>query len=53
MHDGYAIVSEPGQGAIRLFELDTFGESDPDVLVSAHEAPDGLAWSPLRVDVMR
>ncbi len=53
MHDGYAIVSEPGQGAIRLFELDKFGESDPDVLVSAHEAPDGLAWSPLRVDVMR
>ncbi len=53
IHDGFAFVSEPGEGTIRLFELDSFGESEPDVLVSAHEAPDGLAWSPLRVGVMR
>ncbi len=53
IHDGLALVSEPGQGTIRLFDLDSFGESEPDVLVSAHESPDGLAWSPLRVEVMR
>jgi hypothetical protein len=51
--DGFAFVSEPGQGTIRMFELDTFGESESDLLVSAHESPDGLAWSPLRVEVMR
>jgi hypothetical protein len=53
--DGFAFVSEPGQGTIRMFELDTFGESESesDVLVSSHESPDGLAWSPLRVEVMR
>ena len=28
-------------------------ESEPEVLVSAHESPDGLAWSPVRVEVMR
>ncbi len=53
IHDGFAFVSEPGQGTIRLFDLDSLGESEPDVLVSAHESPDGLAWSPVRVEVMR
>jgi hypothetical protein len=53
IHDGFAFVSQPGQGTIRLFELDTFGESEPQVLASAHESPDGLAWTPLRVAVMQ
>ncbi len=53
IHDGFAFVSEPGQGTIRLFDLDALGESEPQVLVSAHESPDGLAWSPVRVAVMR
>ncbi len=53
IHDGFAFVSEPGQGTIRLFDLDALGESEPEVLVSAHESPDGLAWSPVRVEVMR
>lgn len=52
IHEGFAFVSEPGRGTIRLYELDDFGESAPDVLASAHEGPDGLAWSPLRVGVM-
>ena len=52
IHDGVAYVSEPGRGTIRLYELDSFGESEPEVLASAHEGPDGLAWSPLRVGVM-
>lgn len=53
IHDGFAFVSQPGQGTIRLFELDTFGESEPQVLASEHESPDGLAWTPLRVAVMQ
>ena len=52
IHDGMAYVSEPGRGTIRMFDLDSFGESDPEVLASSHESPDGLAWSPLRVEVM-
>jgi YVTN family beta-propeller protein len=53
IHDGMAFVSEPGRGTIRAYDLDTFGESEPEVVASAHESPDGLAWTPLRVDVMR
>ncbi len=53
IHDGFAFVSEPGQGTIRLFDLDALGETEPVVLASAHESPDGMAWSPVRVEVMR
>ncbi len=52
IHEGVAFVSSPDDGTIRLYEIDDFGESPPDVLASAHEGPDGLAWSPLRVGVM-
>ena len=48
-----AFVSDPTQGTIRMFDLRTFGKSPPDMLASAHEEPDGMAWSPLRVSVMR
>ncbi len=53
IHAGLAFVSDPGQGTIRIFDLDHLGESEPEVLVSAHESPDGMAWSPVRVEVMR
>ncbi|HEY5623198.1 MAG TPA: YncE family protein [Gammaproteobacteria bacterium] len=52
IQNGVAYVSEPGRGTIRLYDLETLGESEPEVLASAHEGPDGLAWSPLRVGVM-
>jgi len=54
IHDGLAFVSDPGQGTIRLFDLDTLGQTgvQPEVLATAHEGPDGMAWSPVRVEVM-
>ncbi len=50
IHEGLAIVSDPGEGSIKIFDLDVMGE--PDVLVTGHDAPDGMGWSPLRLDVM-
>ena len=41
-----AFVSDPVQGTIRMFDLRAFGTSPPEMLASAHEEPDGLAWSP-------
>ena len=52
LHGDVAFVSEPGRGTIRMYDLASFGESEPEVIASAHEAPDGLAWSPLRVEAM-
>jgi YVTN family beta-propeller protein len=48
-----AFVSDPVDGTIRMFDLRAFGTSPPEVLASAHEEPDGMAWSPLRVAAMR
>jgi len=45
-------VGDPDRRTILMFDLGSFGESRPEVLASAHESPDGLAWSPLRVEVM-
>ncbi len=53
IHDAVAFVSDPGQGTIRMFDLDSLGEAEPGILANAHESPDGMAWSPLRVEVMR
>jgi YVTN family beta-propeller protein len=50
IHDGMAFVSDPGAGNIQTFSLDDL--SDRQVLVANHEAPDGLAWSPVRVAAM-
>ena len=52
IHEGVAYVASPDDGTISLYDLDNLGGSPPDVLASAHELPDGLAWSPLRVGVM-
>ncbi len=50
IHDGMAIVADPGARNIQTFSLD--GLSARTVLAAGHEAPDGLAWSPVRVSVM-
>ena len=51
--DDTAFVSAPDAGTIRMFDLRALGKSPPVVLATAHEDPDGLAWSPQRVAVMR
>jgi hypothetical protein len=48
--DGLAFASDPGDGTIQTFELDAMSERN--VLVTNHEAPDGMAWTPIRVEAM-
>ena len=50
IHDGRAFASDPGEGTIQVFDLD--GLTGRRTLVVEHEAPDGLAWSPVRVRVL-
>ena len=50
IHDGMAFASDPNTGTIQVFELD--GLTGRRLLAVEHEAPDGLAWSPIRVAVM-
>jgi len=48
-----AFVSDPDvTGSIRMFNLRALGKAEPEVLATT-PAPDGLAWSPVRVNVMR
>jgi len=51
VHGDSAFVSFPDQGTIRVFNMKNLS-APPMLLASAHEAPDGMAWSPLRVGVM-
>ena len=51
IHDGMAFVADPGEGLIRVYELGG-GLSGGRVLIDNHDAPDGMAWTPVRVDVM-
>jgi hypothetical protein len=48
--DGRAFVSDPGRGTIETFDLDGLG--DRQVLAARHEAPDGMAWTPVRLNVL-
>jgi YVTN family beta-propeller protein len=49
-----AFVSDPDlTGSIRMYNLRAFGNAQPELLVNGHAAPDGMAWSPMRVNVMR
>ena len=48
--DGMAFASDPGEGTIQIFELD--GLSNREVMIANHEAPDGMAWSPIRLNAM-
>ena len=50
IQDGLAFASDPRAGTIQIFNLDAMGA--PEVLVTNHEGPDGMAWSPIRVNVM-
>ena len=54
IHGDVAFVSDPDlTGSIRMYNLRAFGSAEPEVLVNRHAAPDGMAWSPVRVNVMR
>ncbi len=48
--DGVAFASDPRAGTIQTFKLDAMTERK--VLVENHESPDGMAWTPIRVEVM-
>jgi YVTN family beta-propeller protein len=52
IHGDTVFVSDPGEGTIRLFDLNAI-DAPPRILATAHEGPDGMAWSPLRVKVMK
>jgi len=51
IHDGLVFVTDPGQGNVQMFELETMAPRG--VFITGHENPDGMAWSPLRVTAMR
>jgi DNA-binding beta-propeller fold protein YncE len=50
IHDGMVFVSDPRQGTIQMFTLDGLG--DRQMLTSDHDGPDGMAWSPIRLNAM-
>ena len=50
IHGNEVYASDPNQGSIQVFRLDDL--ADRTVLVAHHDAPDGMAWSPLRVNAM-
>ena len=50
IHDGRAFGSDPNAGTIQVFRLADL--TDRRVLMVHHDAPDGMAWSPVRVRVM-
>lgn len=50
IHDGVAYASDPGDGTIQMFNLNDL--SGRELLVSDHEGPDGMAWTPVRVSAM-
>ncbi len=50
IHDGMAFASDPRAGTIQMFDLD--GLTGRRLLVVDHDAPDGMAWSPIRVAAM-
>lgn len=45
-----AYVADPGHGTIQAFALD--GSGTRELFTSDREGPDGIAWSPIRLDVM-
>lgn len=51
IHDGTAFVADPGEGLIQIYDLDG-GLGNRRVLIDNHDSPDGMAWTPVRVDTM-
>ncbi len=47
---GTALVSDPGEGTIQAFDLDGLTGRGP--LAIGYDAPDGMAWSPVRLEVV-
>lgn len=50
IHGGMVFTSDPNAGTIQVFRLADL--TDRRVLMVDHDAPDGMAWSPVRVRVM-
>lgn len=50
IHGDQVYVSDPNEGTIQVFDLQDLGNRR--VLVASHDAPDGMAWSPLRVNAL-
>lgn len=51
VHGDEAYVADPGDGTVQAFALD--GSRERRVIATGHEGPDGIAWTPVRVGVMR
>ena len=51
IHDGMAFLADASSGLIRVWDL-AGGLSNHRVLIDHHDAPDGMAWTPVRVSVM-
>ena len=51
IQDGVAYASDPNDGTIQTFDIES-GLGSRQLIVSNHDNPDGLAWSPVRLDVM-
>lgn len=45
-----AFVADPGLGTIQAFSLD--GSGTRETIAAHREGPDGIAWSPIRLDAM-
>jgi len=50
IHGGMVFASDPGEGTIQVFGLREPGNGR--VLLSSHDAPDGMAWSQIRLNAM-
>ena len=50
IQDDMVFASDPRQGTIQMFTLD--GLTNRQVLTSDHDGPDGMAWSPIQLNVM-
>ena len=50
IHEGLAFASDPDRGRIQTFDLSAM--SSREVFVTNHDTPDGMAWTPVRVNVM-
>ncbi len=50
VQDDVVFASDPHQGTIQTFTLD--GLVNRQVLISNHDGPDGMAWTPIRLNAM-
>ena len=50
VQDAVVFACDPHQGTIQTFTLD--GLVNRQVLISNHDGPDGMAWTPIRLNAM-